>query len=206
MTDSWRFVTARPARPIEGCDGRAHAMDPWTSFSDEDLLASHESEAFGVFYDRHARTLLGYFARRTGDPEVAADLTAETFASAIVAQDRYTPTGAPAIAWLYKIATRRLVDYQRRGWVERRVRRALAMERPRLRGEDVDLIRLLADDAVGALLAELPTAQRDAVAAHVVDERGYAELADSLHTSEAVVRQRVSRGLATLRRRIGGQP
>ena len=93
-------------------------MDPWTSLSDEDLLASHDSEAFGVFYDRHVRTLLGYFARRTGDPEVAADLAAETFASAIGAQDRYSPTGAPAMAWLYKIAMRRLVDYQRRGWVE----------------------------------------------------------------------------------------
>ena len=189
---------------MNGCDGREHAMDTWTSLSDECLLASHDSEAFAVFYDRHARTLLGYFARRTGDPEVAADLTAETFASAIRAQDRYSPTGAPAIAWLYKIATRRLVDYQRRGWVERRMRRSLAMERPRLRSEDAEFIRVLADDAVGALLAELPKHQRHAVAAHVVDERGYAELAASLHTSEAVVRQRVSRGLATLRRRIGG--
>ncbi|MGZ4274303.1 MAG: RNA polymerase sigma factor [Solirubrobacteraceae bacterium] len=180
-------------------------MDPWTSLSDEDLLASHDSEAFGVFYDRHVRTLLGYFARRTGDPEVAADLAAETFASAIGAQDRYSPTGAPAMAWLYKIAMRRLVDYQRRGWVERRVRRELAIERPPLRSEDVELIHLLADDAVGALLAELPKDQREAVAAHVVEDRGYAELAESLHISEAVVRQRVSRGLAGLRRRIGGR-
>ena len=54
--------------------------------TDEDLLASRETEAFGVFYDRHARTLLGYFARRTQSAEVAADLTAETFASAISAQ------------------------------------------------------------------------------------------------------------------------
>jgi RNA polymerase sigma factor (sigma-70 family) len=181
-------------------------MHTWTSLSDEDLLASHESEAFAVFYDRHVRTLLGYFARRTGDPEVAADLAAETFASAILAQDRYHPSGAPAVAWLYTIAARRLADYWRRGAVERRIRRALAIERPRLSGEDAELIRLLADDAVGALLAGLPSDQRDAVAGHVVEDRGYAELAESLHASEAVVRQRVSRGLAGLRRRIGGRP
>ena len=69
----------------------------------------------------------------------------------------------------------------------------------------MELIRLLADDAVGALLAELPKDQREAVAAHVVEDRGYAELAESLHISEAVVRQRVSRGLAGLRRRIEGR-
>jgi DNA-directed RNA polymerase specialized sigma24 family protein len=53
------------------------------------------------------------------------------------------------------------------------------------------------------MLAELPGDQREAVIAHVVDDRGYPELADSLQTSEAAVRQRVSRGLATLRRRRG---
>ena len=60
--------------------------------SDEQILASHDTQAFGVFYDRHAGALLGYFARRTGDAQAAADLTAETFASAISAQDRYVPT------------------------------------------------------------------------------------------------------------------
>ena len=180
-------------------------MGTRTSPTDEELLASHDTQAFGTFYDRHARTLLGYFVRRTGDPQVAADLTAETFASAIVAQERYVPTGAPALAWLYAIAARRLADYQRRGAVERRMQRALAMERVPLSEQDAEMIRLLGDDAALAMLAELPRDQRDAVAAHVVDDRGYPELAEALGTSEAAVRQRVSRGLATLRRRRGGR-
>ena len=180
-------------------------MPSRTTPSDKELLASHETDDFGVFYDRHVRALLGYFQRRTGDPQVAADLTAETFASAIVAQERYVPTGAPALAWLYTIAARRLADYQRRGGVERRLQQALAMERVRLSEDDAGMIRLLGDDAALAMLAELPADQRDAVAAHVVDERGYPELAASLSTSEAAVRQRVSRGLGTLRRRIGGR-
>ena len=173
--------------------------------TDEELLASHETDDFGVFYDRHVRALLGYFQRRTGDPQVAADLTAETFASAIVAQKRYVPTGAPALAWLYRIASRRLVDYQRRGAVERKMQRALSMERPRLSGDDADMIRLLADDAAISALTELPSDQRDAVAAHVIAGESYEELALAHNTSEAAVRQRVSRGLGTLRRRMGGQ-
>ena len=176
-----------------------------TEPTDEELLASHETDDFGVFYDRHVRALLGYFQRRTGNPQVAADLTAETFASAIVAQERYVPTGAPALSWLYTIAGRRLADYQRRGAVERKMQRALSMERPRLSEEDAEMIRLLADDAAMALLAELPPDQRDAVTAHVIDDQGYTELAVAAGTSEAAVRQRVSRGLGTLRRRMGGR-
>jgi RNA polymerase sigma-70 factor (ECF subfamily) len=173
--------------------------------SDEDLLASGGTDDFGRFYDRHARTVLGYFARRTGDPQVAADLTAETFASAIAAQKRYRPTGAPALAWLFTIAGRRLADYERRGAVERRMRRRLAMRTPRVTAEDEAMIAVLADDAATVLLAELPADQRDVVAAHVLDGRGYGELAASLQISEAAVRQRVSRGLSALRRRHGGR-
>ena len=178
-------------------------MGTRTSPTDEELLASHDTQAFATFYDRHVRTLLGYFARRTGDPQVAADLAAETFASAIVAHERYVPTGAPALAWLYAIAARRLADYQRRGAVDRRLQRALAMERVPLSEGDAEMIRLLANDAAVGMLAVLPRDQREAVTAHIVDERGYPELADSLQTSEAAVRQRVSRGLATLRRGRG---
>jgi RNA polymerase sigma-70 factor (ECF subfamily) len=174
--------------------------------SDEELLSSNDSEAFAMFYDRHVRTLLGFFARRTGDPEVAADLTAETFASAIVARRRYIATEAPAVAWLFTIARRRLADYHRRGRVEARARRALAMERRTLSAEDAATIRLLADDAAGALLAGLPAEQRVAVSGHVVHERGYSELAGELHASEATIRQRVSRGLAALRRAAEGGP
>ena len=180
-------------------------MPSRTTPTDEELLASHETDDFGVFYDRHVRALLGYFQRRTGDPQVAADLTAETFASAIVAQERYVPTGAPALAWLYRIAQRRLVDYQRRGAVERKLQRALAMERVPLSGEDARMITLLADDAALSALSELPPDQREAVAAHVIGDESYAELAAARQTSEAAVRQRVSRGLGTLRRRIGGR-
>lgn len=183
----------------------AAGMGSGHPISDEDLLASGDTEAFGCFYDRHARMVLGYFARRTADPQIAADLTAETFASAIAAQGRYRRTDAPALAWLFKIAARRLVDYERHGAVERRMRRRLAMRTPRLTPDDAALIAVLADDAASTLLADLPAEQREAVAAHVLEGRQYGELAASWQISEAAVRQRVSRGLAALRRRHGSR-
>jgi RNA polymerase sigma factor (sigma-70 family) len=180
-------------------------MSPPRTPTDEDLLASQDAEAFATFYDRHVKTLLGYFMRRTGDPEVAADLTAETFASAIVARSRFRPGSKPAVAWLFTIAQRRLADYQRRGHVERHIRRALEMERRPIGADDAALIRLLGDDSATAMLAELGPDQRDAVAGHVIEDRSYPELAAALDVSEGTVRQRVSRGLSTLRGTIGGR-
>jgi DNA-directed RNA polymerase specialized sigma24 family protein len=51
--------------------------------TDEALLLSGDLEDFGRFYDRYVSSLLAFFQRRVGNPEVAADLTAETFAAAM---------------------------------------------------------------------------------------------------------------------------
>ena len=53
------------------------------------------------------------------------------------------------------------------------------------------------------LLERLSPEQRDAIRAHVIDERPYGEIASWQGTSEAVVRKRVSRGLAAVRKRMG---
>ena len=178
-------------------------MPPLTLLTDDELLSSDDPEAFGVFYDRHVKALLGYFARRTYDPDEAADLTAETFASALAARRRFRPGRAPATAWLFAIAARRLADFQRRGYVEQRMRRSLEMERRPVTEADAEMIRVLGDDAARSLLSELPPDQRRLVAAHVIDERPYGELAADLHSSEPALRQRMSRGLATLRKGLG---
>ena len=198
-------VTNAPAATIQCARLALEGMSPPPTPTDEDLLGSDDPDAFGAFYDRHVKTLLGYFMRRTKDPEVAADLAAETFASAIVARTRFRSTGTPAIAWLFTIAQRRLADYQRRGYVEQRMRRSLQMERRPIGAEDAALIRLLAEESATALLAVLAPDQRDAVAGHVVDDRSYPELAVAFDVSEATVRQRVSRGLEALRRTMGSR-
>lgn len=97
--------------------------------TDEELLAAvdGEPEAFGVFYGRQVRPLLGYLVRRAGDAELAADLCAETFAAALDGLHRFDPKRGPAVAWLYGIARRSLSHAARRGVVEDRARRRLGM-------------------------------------------------------------------------------
>jgi RNA polymerase sigma factor (sigma-70 family) len=171
--------------------------------SDEDLLLSDDPEDFGRFYDRYVDMLLGYFARRVHDPEIAADLTAETFAAALAARRRFRRASTPAVAWLFGIAQHKLADSRRRGAAESRMQRRLGMERVPVGVEDAALITMLGRDAAWQLIDELPPDQREAVRAHVLDDRAYGEIALAADTSEAVVRKRVSRGLGALRNRIG---
>ena len=177
---------------------------------DDQLLgafAKGNPDAFVTFYRRHVASVLAFFLRRTGDRELTADLTAEVFAAALLAGRRYRPGDKPALAWLYGIAAHKLADSRRRGRVEVRARKRLAMEPLVIQDEDIARIDELAATAdsqarLEAAVQELPKAQRDAVLARVVEERAYTEIAERMACSEMVVRQRVSRGLRTLRRQM----
>jgi RNA polymerase sigma factor (sigma-70 family) len=179
--------------------------------TDDELLAAtrDDPDAFGAFYERHARPVLAFLARRCEDREQALDLTAEVFAAALVASPRYRPGEAPARAWLLGIADNQLAMARRRGGRADAARRRLGM--PRLSFGEEALARVEEIlDAEGsnylAGLAELNDDERSAVTARVIDERDYAELAATTGLTEATVRKRVSRGLAKLARRGGGEP
>ncbi len=174
--------------------------------SDEELLVASvgDEEAFAVFYRRHARPLAGFFMRRTGDAELAADLTAETFAAALASRRRFDPAKGAAIGWLYGIARHKLARTLSHGRVEDRARRALGMAPLALDDEAIELV-VTAEGDVVELLQRLPADQRAAIEARVVDEQEYEQIAAATHTSEAVIRKRVSRGLASLRRKLEGR-
>jgi len=174
--------------------------------SDEVLLGARDAASFELLYRRHAEPLLGYFARRTADPELAADLCAETFAAALASRRRYRPERGAAAAWLYGIAAKKLADAQRRGYAERRARRRLGMERLELSDDDYARIERLGEsDDAHVLMQRLAPEQRVAITARVIEERPYDRIATDLDTSEAVVRKRVSRGLAAMRQRMGAR-
>jgi RNA polymerase sigma factor (sigma-70 family) len=171
--------------------------------TDAELLADSGPDSFAEFYRRHARRVAGYLMRSTGDAEVAADLTAETFAAALIARSRYRPERGEPGSWLLGIAGHKLNDWRRRGYAEDRARRRLRMERIELVGADVDELERIGDEVtVTDLVDELPPEQSAALRARVVQGRSYEEIAGSGHVSEAAIRQRVSRALAGLRRRM----
>lgn len=162
------------------------------------MAANGDDRAFAEFYRRWLPLVTGYHLRRTRSRELAFDLTAETFTAVVAGLRRFDPDrGAPA-GWLFEIAEHKLKDSRRRAKVESSARARFG-HRPIVLGsldlERVDeLASLGTTDRLNRLLAQLPVAQRDAILARVLDERSYAEIADEMDCSEAVVRQRVHRG------------
>jgi RNA polymerase sigma-70 factor, ECF subfamily len=181
-------------------DSRAqHAL------SDADLIlaARNDPRAFRELYDRWAEPLIAYFYRRVLDPEIAADLLAETFAIAYEKRCRFRDIGRPGGAWLYGIAGRELSRYFRRRKVELRAVERLGLQRPQLDEDSIARIEALADrdaarSALGDAVQRMSPAERDAVALRVVEELGYEEIAQRLNCTPAAARVRVHRGLARL--------
>jgi RNA polymerase sigma-70 factor (ECF subfamily) len=170
--------------------------------TDREILLTGDAAGFAVFYDRHAEWVLAFARRRSPAAESAADVTAEVFAAALGARRRYRSDSPSAHAWLLAIATNKLNSALRSGYAERRARARLGMRPVEVVEDDVARIDALAEAAVVVeLLEHLPADQRAAVVARVVDERDYEEIAVGEGVSEMVVRKRVSRGLAGLRRR-----
>jgi len=172
--------------------------------SDADLLAltrKGERDAFAAFYLRHQQAILSYLAHYAGDVDVAADMASEVFAEALSSIDRYRPEKGVPRAWLFGIAKNTLLASYRRRGVERSARRKLGLSVDAF-GEDVwEGVESRLDASVSGLvegLERLSPTERDAVIARIVDERDYDEIAVATNSSEAAIRQRVSRGLSKL--------
>lgn len=172
-------------------------------FTDERLLAvarpPRAGDAFGQFYLRHERLVLGFHMRRTKDAERAADLTAETFERALAARSRFVDRGTgSAVAWLLGIA--------RNVWLNDRRARELRADlvgplgRAPLRDETLEAVEATAStERILALINQLPASQRDAIRAFVIEDQPYVAIAESLGCDATTLRKRVSRGLASLR-------
>lgn len=162
-------------------------------------------------YSRHATELLGFFARRTFDVQVAFDLVAETFA--IVLEEQATCRGRTDSArrsWLYGIAHNLLAGFYRSGEIEQRAVRRLAIETPRVSEESIERVEQLADlgaarKLMAQAMATLTDEHREALRLRVIEERSYPEVAAELSVSEQTARARVSRALSSLRDALDGE-
>lgn len=161
-------------------------------------------EEFGQWYDANAESILGYFYRRTASPDIAADLTAETFATALGSLDRYEHSKGTPRQWLYGIARHQMSRYLRRRRIDTRARERLGM-RPvvdldtesRERIEDLVDLRKTMERLAGAMDG-LSSKLARAVTLRVLDELPYSEVARELGISEPAARARVYRGLIEL--------
>jgi RNA polymerase sigma factor (sigma-70 family) len=171
--------------------------------SDEELLVSGGAQGFGLLYERRYPLIRGYVRRRVGArPELVLDLVAETFARALERREQFDPQRGSAAGWLLGIARHLLADAAQHGRVADESRRRLGMERIFVEDAQLELVERDSESDLQRALWALPAEQRQAVEERVLREEPYEAIATRIGSSEQVVRKRVSRGLAALRRGI----
>ena len=146
---------------------------------------------------------------RLGNRVVATDLTAETFAQALLSLERFRGRGSDSgAAWLFGIARRVLLRSLRDQRREMGARRRLQIPVDAGGWDETQSDARLDGDALSRALAEalasLSEGQAAAVRLRVVDQLGYAEVARGLGCSSVAARIRVSRGLQALLERLEG--
>lgn len=163
-----------------------------------------DADGIAALYERQGTPVLRFFAQRVLDPELAADLMAETFAEVLNSRTRFRgQSQAELDGWLYAIARTKLARYRRRGRIEKRALTKLGVDAPHLSAEEHERIEALIDLAearplISEALAGLGADQREALRLRVIDELPYEEVAVRLGVSEQTARARVSRGLRAM--------
>lgn len=162
--------------------------------------ARRDPAAFREVYDLYAERVYGFALRRTGDPDAAHDLTAETFAQAWLSRRRFRDrAGGLAGPWLFGIARNVIAQWVRR----RRIELAACAKLGLL--ERLDEPRAAAEPSASWLddaLDDVPDGERRALELRFVDDLDYERVAAELATTPGAARVRVARGLGRLRERM----
>ena len=152
---------------------------------------------FEDFYRAHIEGVERFVARRVGDRDRAADLTADIFVAAIESAARYRPDRGTPEAWLYGIARTIVSGERRRLWRQRNATRLLVGRRL-LEADDTARADARMDAEAGAralyaAMAGLSRAQRAVLELVAIDELSLVEAAAILGIRPLTARARLHR-------------
>jgi RNA polymerase sigma-70 factor (ECF subfamily) len=185
-------------------------MAPWNMHPELALLArlqDGDEEAFVALYRRHKDAVYRYALLRTGSPEMAADVTQETFLHLMTRARQFDPARGCLAAWLCGVA-RNIARRQSASREDATDPEAFAdgatlaadlaqtsgPAEAYLAGETAEQVRL-------ALAAVAPH-YRDVLILCELSELSYAEAAHVCGIDIGTVRSRLSRGRAQLAERL----
>jgi RNA polymerase sigma factor (sigma-70 family) len=170
----------------------------------EGTVSEGATAEFERLYRANVEAVMAYFARRSRDPQVVADLTADTFVAVIASFGAFDPRKGTARAWMFGIARRVYASYcEAQSYQQHKLQR-LAGRRDLDQDEVGELLDRIDAERAGrdlvAALASLP--ERDRAVIELVDLAGLRpkEAAAALGLPPGVVRMRLMRTRARLRK------
>jgi len=188
-------------------------MTEWGAFSDEELwsraVESHDSEAFGQLFERHADAVYNHCFRRTGSWSLAEDLTSVAFLETWRRRGDVRFSGASVLPWLLAVANNAARNAERS---IRRHRRLVAKVPPPQAVPDIaeDAVQRADQERVMQWLLtairDLSKAEREVLSLCDWAGLSYAEAADALDVPIGTVRSRLARSRQHLRDRAARDP
>lgn len=172
---------------------------------DEGLLIQRAQQgdlaAVSELYNLHVERIYRYIRYRTGDDLTAEDLTAEVFLRAIESLGSYREHGAPFIAWLYRIAHARVIDY----WRSSKRRQTAPLDDPLLQdglvaADDAIETDFLQHRSLWVALRQLTEDQQQVIVLKFVQGLSNAEIAQLLGKTEGAIKALQRRALESLAR------
>ncbi|MBI3522190.1 MAG: RNA polymerase sigma factor [Chloroflexi bacterium] len=178
----------------EGGAGGASVVEAGV-LSDAQLVAlAHEApaDALEAIYAAYRGRIYGFLLRLVADPDVADDVTQETFTKAFGAMRTLTREHR-VLPWLYRIANNAAIDHLRRrrrfSWVRLGAVHGTA-EEPH---EGDDHGRVADRESLRRALGGLPPENASALLLHALEGYSYQEIAAIQGVSMTAVRSRIAR-------------
>ena len=172
--------------------------------------AIRQPASFGVLFDSYYPKIYSYILRRTGNVEIARDITSVVFLKAYKGIHRFQWSGISISSWFYRIASNEVATYFRK----EKYRPDSLDELVEIQGFDPkdksDLEQEIKDAeqqlerhqeflAIQKKIALLPVAYQEVISLRYFEHMPIKKIAAILNRKEGTVKSLLSRGLQKLR-------
>lgn len=172
------------------------------------LAKTGDAQAFAQLYRAHVQAIFRYMYYRLNDIHLAEDMTADVFTRALKDLPNYHDMGKPFLAWLYRIAHARLVDYYRkigRRGTEDELDDSIILQQIDEHA-DIQLLRKQMAQALHHAIGKLIPSQQQVVVLRFIEEKSLEETAlimDKKVNAIKALQHRALKTLAQLLRQMG---
>ncbi len=166
-------------------------------------VAKRDSRAFGVLYERYYDRIFVFVYKRVETEELAADLSANVFLTAMTHLNKYEDRGFPFSSWLYRIAINEVNQFYRKN---KRAIRVVSIDRTNVgymteeAGSKAELE--LALQGVEAVLSTLDEPSLALVEMRFFDQKSFKEIGEILGISEGNAKIKTYRVLEKLKMKL----
>ena len=157
--------------------------------------------AFGELYEQWVERVFRFCLKRTGDRELAADLTSEIFLKIWQKLPQFNGDSVQFNAWIYRIAQNTTGDYLR----QKKLTPIPLEDLPEIAAETKDPFEAadtLFDRRLEEALKSLSEEFRRAIELRYLKDLSFGQVAQRMRKKESTVRVLVSRALKALRNKL----